>query len=322
MLAEANATAVKEAVLTGHPYPVKAMLIQGGNPVSAWPDAISTGKALKKLEFLAVMDLRMTETAKLADVVLPAAFFFERTSWDMWPILAIQNRIVEPLAECRSDWEFWRALVGRFGWGQEFPWQTIEEAIDWELQPTGVTVQRMRDNPEGFRLFEWTPKRYLQTGFNTPSKRVEIYSERMESLGYDPLPTYCESDETPVSQPARYTNYPLILTTGAREKPFNHSELHDCPSLRIYDPQPRVEIHPHTADSLGIRHNDPVWVETVRGRARLLADVRTDIDPRVMEAKHGWPGKANANRLTGSSQDPVSGFPPFRVSLCKVYPAE
>jgi formate dehydrogenase (coenzyme F420) alpha subunit len=322
MLAEANTTAVKEAILTGQPYPIRAMLIQGGNPISAWPDAERTKEALKKLEFLAVMDLRMTETAKLADIVLPAAFFLERTSWDMWPILAIQNRIVEPLAECRSDWAFWRELAGRFGWGDEFPWETMEEAIDWELEPSGVTVQRMKGNPGGFRLFEWSPKRYVQAGFNTPSKRVEIYSERMEGLGYDPLPTYYESDESPVSQPSRFRNHPLILTTGAREKPFNHSELHDCPSLLVCDPQPRVEIHPHTAGSLGIRHNDPVWVETARGRAKFLADVRADIDPRVVEAKHGWPGKANANRLTSGSQDPISGFPPFRVSLCRVYAAE
>ena len=319
MLAEANATAIQHAILTGKPYPVKAMLIQGGNPVSSWPDATSTKEAMKKLKFLAVMDLRMTETAKLADIVLPAASFFERTSWDLWPILAIQNRIVEPMEECRSDWEFWRQLAGKFGWVNEFPWKTIEEAIDWELQPTSVTVQKMRDNPGGFRLFEWAPKRYIETGFNTPSTRVEIYSERMRTLGYDPLPTYYESDESPVSQPGRLKSYPLILTTGAREKPFNHSELRDCPSLFLCDPHPRAEIHPHTAASLRINQNDLVWVETVRGRAQFRADVKENIDPRVVEAKHGWPGKANANSLTSSSQDPVSGFPPFRVSLCKVY---
>lgn len=321
MLAEANTTAIQHAILTGEPYPVKAMLIQGGNPVSSWPDATRTKDAIKKLDFLAVMDLRMTETAKLADIVLPAAFFFERTSWDLWPILAIQNQIVEPLGKCCSDWEFWGHLTERFGWENKFPWETIEEAIDWELQPTGVTVQKMRDNPGGFRLCEWGPKRYLKTGFNTPSKKVEIYSERMKNLGYDPLPTYYESDESPISQPERFDYYPLILTTGGRERMFNHSELRDCPSLRLKNPHPRVEIHPQTATSFGITQNALVWVETARGRAQFCADVSTHIDPRVIEVKHGWPDKANANQLTSRTQDPISGFPPFRVSLCKIYAA-
>jgi assimilatory nitrate reductase catalytic subunit len=89
--------------------------------------------------------------------------------------------------------------------------------------------------------------------------------------------------------------------------------------LASRDPKPRIEINPETAKNLGIKHDDLVWVETLRGRAKFSADVTDDMDPRVVEAKHGWLADANANLLTSNAQDPVSGFPPFRVSLCKVY---
>jgi anaerobic selenocysteine-containing dehydrogenase len=321
MASEANAITLQDTIIRGKPYPIKAMLIQGGNPVTAWPNANRTVEALKDLDFLAVMELRMTDTAKLADLVLPAASFFERTTWEMWPILAIQNRVIEPTGECWPDWKFWFELGHRFGWGEYYPWKSIEEAIDWELEPTGVGVQRMRDNPQGFRLLEWSPKRYLKTGFNTPSKRVEIYSERMKNLGYAPMPTYHESEETPLSKPELVKEYPLILTTGARVLPYNHSEFRECPSLILRDPKPRVEINPQTAKSLGVKHDDAVWVETLRGRTKLSADVTDIIDPRVVEVKHGWSAEANANILTDHAQDPISGFPAFRVSLCKVYKA-
>jgi len=316
-IAEANATALQETLLTDKPYPIKAMLVQGGNPVSSWPNTKRTIEALSYLDFLAVMELTMTETAKLADVVLPAASFFERTSFEILPVLAVQSKVVEPMGECWPDWKFWFELGRTMGWGYYYPWKNIEEAIDFELEPAAITVQKLRDNPGGFRYGEAVRKQYEKVGFNTPSKKVEIFSKRLEDLGYDPLPVYRESVETPESRSDLVKEYPLILNTGAGVEAFHQSQYRECPSLLKRVPEPLAEINTETAKTLGIRDGDMVYIESPRGSIKVRATVTDDIHPRVVEVMHGW-REANTNFLAEHSQDPVSGFPALRALLCRV----
>ena len=324
VLAEALASSLAETLLTGKPYPIKAMIAQGGNAVSSWPNANKTIAALRGLDFLVVMDTFMTETAKLADVVLPAASFFERPEWVDYgqmmptiPVLILQDKVVEPMGECWPDCKFWFELGRRLGYGDYYPWKDIEDTINFELEPAGVTIQQLRDNPDGIRYAETAVKRYEKGGFNTPSKKVEFYSKRLEELGHDPLPTYTESTETPVGRPDLVKQYPLMLTTGARLPVYQHSQFRQLPSLRKVVPEPRAEIYPETAKDLGIRDGDMMRIETLRGAIQIKATVTDSIHPKLIEVPHGW-AEANANLLTDNSQDPISGFPPYRASLCRV----
>jgi len=107
-------------------------------------------------------------------------------------------------------------------------------------------------------------KKYERIGFGTTTGKVELYSTILEKLGYDPLPSYREPPETPVSQPELAKEYPLILLTGARHKPFYHTEHRQVESLRKRHPNPIVQIHPETARDLGIADGDWVWIETAR----------------------------------------------------------
>ena len=232
------------------------------------------------------------------------------------PMLILQDKVVEPMGECWPDWKFWFELGRRLGYGDYYPWKDIEEAINYELEPAGVTVQQLRDNPDGIRYAETAAKKYEKGGFNTPSKKVELYSKRLEESGHDPLPTYTESTETPVGRPDLVKQYPLLLTTGARLPVYQHSQFRQLPSLRKVVPEPRAEIHPETAKDLGIKDGDMMHIETLRGAIQIKATVTDGIHPKLIEVPHGW-AEPNANLLTDDSQDSISGFPPYRASLCR-----
>ncbi|NQU02627.1 MAG: molybdopterin-dependent oxidoreductase [Syntrophaceae bacterium] len=324
ILAEAHASHLADAMNSGEPYPIKALLVQGGNPISSWPHTNKSTAALKGLDFLAVMDIRMTETAKLAHIVLPAATFFERPEWidygqmmPMSPTVILQNKVVDPLGECRADWQFWFDLGRKMGYEDYYPWSDIREAIDWELTPSGICYKQLEENPDGIKYGEVGFRKYEKGGFHTPSKRVELYSRRLDQRGYDPLPIHTESTETPKSRPDFLDRYPLILITGARSEVYQHSQYRECPSLRQVSPEARVEINPKTAKRLDIRDTDMVQVETLRGAIRLRASVTDKILPGIIGVPHGW-AEANVNMLTDDARDPISGFPPFRGSLCNI----
>jgi len=323
---EAQAMLLPEAIVANKPYPIKAMIIDGGNPALTFPDSKKIQKALSELEFLVVMDLFMTETAKLADIVLPAATFLERTqipeeyavfSPSRYTMLA--PKVVEPLGECWPDPKLWLELGKRMGYGEYFPWQDWEEALDYILQPSGLTIEYLaKEKPEGVFYDTIKYRQYEQTGFSTPSGKFELYSETLEKLGQDPLPTHREPLESPISTPELAKEYPLILTTGARVPQYVHSQFHNIAQLRKASPEPVAEIHANTASEYGIADGDMVNVETKRGSIRVKAKATQDIIPGVVSICHGW-SEANVNLLTdGMPADPISGFPALKALLCKI----
>jgi len=321
---QAQANLLSETILSSKPYPVKGMIVTGANPILTWPNAEKTKKALKSLEFLVVMDLFMTETAKLADMVLPAATFLERTEFCDYgrfgtvPCAGLISRAISQQEECWSDWKFWSELARKMDYGEFFPWNNIKEAVDFRLKPLGITVKQLKKEPSGVVYGRKEYRKYEKEGFKTSSGKVEIYSEKLKKLGYDPLPVYNEPDESPASKPDLAKEYPLILTTGARVLEYVHSRFRSIPSLRQRVPEPWVEVHPETAEELSIENGEEVIVESLRGSIEIKAKVTEGIDPRVVHIPHGW-DEANANILTDDeARDPISGFPPLRSLLCRV----
>lgn len=314
-----------DAILTGEPYPIRALIVHAANPVLSWPNANRTREALSKLDFLAVIDPKLTETAELADLILPSANYLEQSGLSIYhptlPLVTYHRQAVEPKWGNWPDWKIWFTLARRMGYGQYFPWDDVEEAYRELLDPAGISLEELKAEPRGvFSGSRMLVKRYRKEGFDTPSGKVEIYSQTLADHGYDPLPTYYEPAESPVSQPELAQAYPLVLTTGARYQPFVHSQLHDIPALRKIMPDPRAEIHPSQAAPLGIKDGDPVIIETLRGRVKMKARVTADVRPDTVVIPHGWPGEANANLLTDDSQrDPISGTPGYRSGLCRVH---
>ncbi|MCX5886553.1 MAG: molybdopterin-dependent oxidoreductase, partial [Proteobacteria bacterium] len=314
MIKQAQALVVIEKMVEKE-SPIKAMIVAGGAPIPQLANTNKVREALKKLEFMAVVDLFMTETTKYAHLVLPAAFFLEREEIGTMP-LNLQRKAVDG-EQCWPDWRFWWELAKKMGYGKHFPWQGFKDAADFLLQSVGVTYEELEKHPEGI-LHELLPGNFLKDGFYTYSGKIEIYSNSLGSNGYDPLPVYREPMESVASTPELARKYPLTLTTGARLPMYLHSQHRNIPALRKLHPEPYLEIHPETARESGVKNGDKVIVESPRGKVAIKAQLTEGIMPSVVHIPHGWV-EFDCNLLTDhEKRDPVSGFPGLKSALCRV----
>ncbi len=339
-----------KAVLEQDPYPITAMITWGSNVLLNGGDVKTIYRALKSpnLELHVVLEHFMTPTALLADYVLPIASKLEKpmcaTHEDFAPNIACSEAAVEPLGERHGDYFVWKGLAERLGFGEYFPWETEQELADERLAPLGLTFEEVATEKYFVRSEEpWiyssiNPRTGKPTGFATPSGKVELYSNVLEELGYDPLPFYEEPPESPVSTPEVAEEYPYILITGANFRPMFHSEnRHFGMGTREQHPDPIAELHPDAAEPLGIEDGDWFYIETRRGVIRQRARVTDEIHPRVINVQRHWwfpeePARepwlhglweSNANVLTMADDpdtfDPVTGGWPLRALLCKIY---
>ena len=322
---EGQTMLLPDTILEGKPYPVRAAIVSGSNPALTWPNSNKVTKAFQSLDFLVVMDFFLTETTRMAHIVLPAATCFERNVvFDFYrvlhgiPYVMLQKKIVS-YEECWSDMKFYLELAKRMGYQEYFPWKTEEEVLDYIFQPAGFSVRTLgEEHPEGFSYGSVKLKTYEKKGFPTPSGKVEIYSETLKQLGHDPLPVYIEPPESPISTPELAAEYPLILISGPRKFPFIHSQLRNVPRLRKMAPDPYIEIHPETAAAFGVQGEDTVVLENRRGSIEAKVQVSADILPGVVSIAHGW-AQANVNLMTDNAPaDPISGFPQLKGVLCRV----
>jgi anaerobic selenocysteine-containing dehydrogenase len=329
-----NPKCVWDAILEEKPYPVKMLFFISSNPLMTRANAKEVYRALEKVEFMAVSDFFLTPTAELADIVLPAATWLEMDYigdfWKRHGYLLPRRKVIQ-VGECRSDHEMLNDLAHRVGQGEHW-WDDFEQALDWILEPMGMTWQEFKkmDCIRG----EIIHQKYKTKGFSTPTRKFELYSTLLEGWGYDPLPQFREPPESPYSKPELYMHYPYILITGRRLPGFFHTENRQLPWMRELHRDPVVEIHPETAAKEGLREGDWVIIESPRGKARQRAKLFAGIDPRVVSAEHGWwfpektdPGhgwdESNINVLTDNayeSCDPAMGATPVRTLLCKIYP--
>lgn len=309
-----------KAILTGEPYPVRAMYCHGNNMAIAYPNSRMVTEALRSLDFFVVADLFMTPTVEIADIVLPAASWMERSIATeniqvSYNNVHLQQKVVE-LDGCWTDYKILIELAKRLGFG-EFMFRNEEEYRDHILKPSGMTWQEFKE--KGIISVPLTFYKYEPNGFNTQSGKVELSIQKLMDLASDPLPTYREPSESPVSTPEVAKEYPLILTTGAREPVFRHSELRNVPLLREIWPNPMVKLNPQTAGDLGINEGDLVMVETPRGSMTAKAWIRPDIDPRVVQVPTHWWGDSNANLITDNEKcAPLTGSAQLRCQLCRI----
>ncbi len=326
-----NIKMIWDAILRQEPYPVKALYLISVNPLITRANAREVKRALEAVDFLVVQDFFMTPSAREADFVLPASTWLEHDYvGDMWKrhgrVLARQKAV--QVGEARSDYDILNDL-GKRCTGPENWWPTVKDALNEILAPTGMEWEDFckRGYLEGERRF----RKYRMEGFRTATRKFEFYSTAMEELGYDPLPGYVDSPETPWSNPELAKQYPYQLITGVRVKPFFASENRQAGPLRASYPDPLVEIHPDLAAEKGISDGD--WVEIIgpRGKVVQKADVTDRVPRNVVSANYGWwfPEKtddlgwdrSNINILTDNdfeTCDPVFGSENMRDLLCDI----
>ena len=238
----------------------------------------------------------------------------------------------------RRDFDFWRGLDLRLGQAEYWPFETLEDACDDRLRPMGYTLNEFIAQKDGFDFPRYEKKSYEKSGFYTLTGKVELYSTILEKLGYDPLPRFEDPAESLMNSELT-KKYPLILITTGRFLPMYHSEHRQVETLRKMHPDALVQINPETANELGIKNGEWVWIETLRGRVRQKCQYFDGIDSKVVHAEHGWwfpelPGKEpwlhgvwESNIDVVTSNDPEhcnkkSGGWPLRTLMCKVYPAK
>lgn len=323
---------VTKAILTGKPYPIRMMFIQGGNPLLSYANSRETHEALRKLDFLAVSEIFLTPTAQLADLVLPAATNFEFDDIGHLGLphgfILARPKIVDPPEACWSDSKIINELSKRLGFS-EFFWPDMGQCLDEILRPAGLTFEDFKEM--GILRGSWEYRSYEKNGFKTPSGKVEIYSQRLKDWGFDPLPSYRDVQDPLESKTDSSEKYPFILTSAKDAFSF-HSAYRNIASLRRLSQDPIVLLHPDAASQRGIREGDWVAIHTKQGSIQQKAALSPDLDPRVLIGSIGWwfPERgdlelsgwkeANFNVLTSSDPpfDPTIGTPNLRAIPCQI----
>jgi len=284
---------------------------------------------MKSLDFLVVMDIFMTDLAEMADIVLPAATFLEhRWAHGYYvahlPMVSVAQKVFEPSGDCWPDTKFWIELGKKMGFEKYFPWKDEEEFLEKEvLGKMGKTFADVKDSPQGFFYAPKVPDQPAAERtkpFNTPSGKVEIYSEKLEKMGLPPLPLpYDEPLESPISTPEVFRDYPLLGITGTRNHAYEHTWGRNLQALRRACPDPLVQIHPEDAKKYDVEDKEWVYIESPHGEVRMKADVSEDILPGVISMPHGWGGIANVNFLTcEENKGLVNGTPTNKGIACRV----
>jgi len=338
-LTSAHPNLVWRAMLTGEPYPIRAMVVMGSNPLLTQADSKLIYGALKSLDLLVVLEYFKNPTAMLADYIMPSAGGMERpviqTNAGVANLAYGGPAAVAPHFERHADFDFWRELGVRLGQSSDWPWENFEQALDDIFQSVGLTWKEFCDT--GLYVSERNyakhaqidPKTGKALGFTTPTGEIELYSPTLDHLGYARLP---EHKFVSLADP----EFPLELITGARWQPFYASSYRQIEKLRAIHPRPWAEMSATTLATLGVEDGADVWVETKTGRARFVAK-KTTMRADVVSVEYGWwfPEKladpdslgdvfvSNANVLTNATFedcDVLLGQWQYNGLHCRVYP--
>jgi anaerobic selenocysteine-containing dehydrogenase len=312
--------------------PIMSLFVFGANPVASTPNAGAIVRGLQRDDlFTVVHEQFMTDTARYADIVLPATSQLEHVDLHRpygHRSLQYNQPAIAPLGECKSNWDTMRALAGAMGYNE--PWlhasgeAVIREIIDASraINPylQGVTFERLQ--AEGTVPLHFTPETevpFADGHFPTPSGKVELYCEAMRAHGMDPLPEYVE--------PSEYARYPeaegwLTLISGASHH-FVSSSMGNQASLRRKEGAPFIEVNPVDAAARNIADGAEVVVANERGWCRLRAVVTDDVPPGVVVAPKGqWarlsPDERNINWTTPDDLADLAGQATFHSNRVRV----
>ncbi len=330
-----GATAMQELIepmITRQPYPITGLVLYGTNLLHTVPNVPRTKAALQNLDFVLSVDVLPQDHIAWSDVVLPEATYLERYD-DLWacghktPYIALREPAIQPLYQTRPGWWMARELGLRLGLEAFFPWQTAEEYLNQRLSSIGLDLDQLRKQ-EGVVIQKGKP--YLEdfevTGaspFNTPSKKIELYSEALAKAGFKPLPVY----EPTVGAPAGY----FRLLYG-RSPVHTFARTQNTPLLHELQPENDVWLNDASALRLGLKEGDRVWLENQDGtrsgpiRVKATPRIRADCVFLVHGFGHDAPGMTRAHGKGASDTklqtryalDPISGGAGLRVNFVKL----
>jgi anaerobic selenocysteine-containing dehydrogenase len=324
---EAQAMHLPSQIRSGEPYPLKALIGFGMN-YRMWPDPNGLLESVGKLDLFVNVDIFMTDTCKYADIVLPACTSVERSELRCYPMgyIIFTQPVIPPLYDSRSDVEIIYELAARLGLDDPLFKAGYEASVDWILAPSGISVGELKKHPGGMFVpnpMKLAEKKYLNSGFKTPSRRMEFRSNVLEKYegrpGFEALPVYTPPKCSQESTPELAQEYPFILNTGSRLPMYIHTRTFRLTWTNSLRPNhPAADINPTDATRLGIKQDESIRISTPKDAIVVKANLTEMVQPGVIHMYHGHP-EADVNLLfEGDYLDPLSGYPGFKSALCKV----
>ena len=318
-----------KATLLQKPYSIKSWMVFGQNIFNSIPNKRDTKKAIDNLDFLAVVDVRPTEPTWYADVILPEDTYLERydalmtvTGWKE-QYVSLRQPVVKRVHNTRPGWWIAKELGKRLGLSAYYPYEDYEEVIKYQLKDSGISYSQLKK--DGVVTFPAKP--YLNTGesypFNTPDKKVQIYSKELKELGFDPLPVY-----QPVNDPPK--GY-FRLVYGMMPV-HSHGKTESNPWLNTIISEPHLWINETIARSMGLKNEDEVVVENQDGIKTDKIKILTTpgMRPDAVFLPHGFGGNkkgllnytkrdiSDNTLISKYTIDPISGGTGLRVNFVRL----
>ena len=282
---------LRENVLKGTPYPVKAWMIYKQDPMHALPDQGKTLEMIKQMDFVGVVDIAMSDTAWYADVVFPESHYLERTDPievmpGIWPAAVYRQQAVKPMHDTKPMLDIAQGIAKRLGLSDYFDY-TIEQWVEAEAKelpvPNGMEHMK-KHGVVGFEKPKYGTTRNAVHRFVTKSGKIELFSERLQEAGHDPLPVYTAPAQPPANK------FRLIL---GRKATITHAALTNLPWLNEHNPENDLWLHPEPAARLNIQSGDLLEVSSTAGTVKIKARVTPEIRPDCVFMLHGF-GKKSA----------------------------
>ena len=290
---------------------IKAMYIVGENPILSEPDSGHTHRALQNLDFLVVQDIFPTETAVLADVILPAAAFAEKDGTFTSTERRVQkvNAAVTPPGEAKQDWQIVSMLAEKMGYS--FPYKSVREINEEMTSLTPIYGGIKIDRLDACYGLQWPCRDVNDPGTSTLHRdKFSCGLGKFFAVEYKP-PAESISPE-----------YPLVLTTGRILEHYHTGSMsRRSKVLNGIQPNGGIDISPDDAEKLGIEDGDILAISSARGRIKAPANITDAVPPGLAFMAFHWK-EAPANVLTNAALDPVAKIPEFKVSAIRAALAE
>jgi len=264
-------TGLRQATISGKPYPIKGWMVYATNLLQALPNQAETIRAIEALDLMVVVDVVPSEIAGWADVVLPEAVYLERhddlnVEWFREPFTALRQPVVAAPAEQKPGWWIARELAVKLELEAYYPWQHIEEYLDTRLRAAGLQPATVKE--EGIALGARQPI-YFEEGvpveFPTPSGKIEFYSPQLAEKGFDPVPKYTAPDEPPAG------HFRLLF---GRSPVHTFSRTQTNPTLAAMADENELWLNADVAQRYGLKSGDYVRLKNTDGIISAAVRVR------------------------------------------------
>jgi thiosulfate reductase / polysulfide reductase chain A len=326
---ETITTGIREATLTGRPYPIKGWFVYATNLLQSLPSEEETIKAIQNLDLMVVIDVIPSEIAGWADVVLPESVYLERhddlnVEWFRDPFIAIRQPVIEAPNNQKPNWWMAKKLAERLGLGNYFPWNNIEEYMEKRLSDGGYSLAELKK--KGIIKGEKQPV-YFDEGvpveFPTPSGKIEFYSLQLLEAGFDPVPKYTRPEGPP-------PGYFRLLFGRAPVHSFGRTQSN--PVLMDMMDENELWINNDVAVRYGMKSGDYIRLKNTDGivsnkiKVKATERIRTDCVYMVHGFGHNskmlkrayMKGASDSQLITRYNIDPLMGGTAMNINFVTV----